>query len=69
MSRIGRVDRLKIQAREALLAYQRAVEGLDCGNEIAKHISERASAAAQRFNDAMSELSLVDPNCPRWTPL
>lgn len=63
------ISLLKHEARCALLKFRKLTEHLDCGNEMAKHISVEASIAARDFNEVMEVLAAADPNCPEWKRL
>lgn len=58
--------------RTAASAYQRFysyMEGYDCGAAMLKEIKPAAAHAAKEYNDAMTELRRIDPECPEFTPL
>ena len=68
MIRPLRIWRLKRKARKAYRAYWVFVEALGCGRDLAEYVSQEALEAKLEFNDAMLELSMIDPNF-RGAPL
>jgi len=60
-----KVPLLKRKARDAYLSFYRIMDEYDCGHEMLKQFSVRASEAAEKFNEAMKELELIDPSCPK----
>ena len=58
-------ERLKKRARKAYSEFLDATKHLDCGNNLAVHISGDANSAALEFNRIMDKLAEIDPNCPK----
>ncbi|TXH13243.1 MAG: hypothetical protein E6R03_11635 [Hyphomicrobiaceae bacterium] len=56
---------LKRRARTHLGGFNLAAGGMDCGNHLAKEISQSASHHAEQFNKAMEHLEQLDPTCPK----
>ncbi len=63
------IPKLIAKARKAYITYQSLAGDADCGAALLQHISPRAAEAAREFDDAMTELVKLDPNCPKFTPL
>lgn len=63
------IDKLKRQARDALIEYRNLAASADCGNALLQNVSLFASDAARRYDAAMRELSSLDPARPAFVPL
>jgi len=58
------VPALKRSARTHYIAYQRIVDGMDCGRAMAETISRDATIHKIEFNAIMDKLSALDSSCP-----
>lgn len=63
------IRRLKRRARHAYDDFFAALSEMDCGIELAKDISITMATDAQRYNEAMTTLLEIDPECPKFIPL
>jgi len=59
------IDRLRREAREALIAYRAEVDMYSCGAHLAEHVNPRVYPNKIAFNDAMDKLAKLDPACPK----
>lgn len=55
---------LKNRARTAYLAYNQIFDGMDCGHQMAQHVSAEAAKYAREFDECMDALAATDPACP-----
>ena len=58
------INRLKREAREAYISYTAEVGRYDCGAHLAEHVNPRVYPNKIAFNNAMDELTKLDPTCP-----
>lgn len=56
---------LKFIARKAYIRFYEELDRYDCGIELAKEVNPRIAEAARDFNDAMDQLSMIDPKAPK----
>lgn len=63
------VARLKVKARRYYESFHEYLDTYDCGAAMLKEINPAAAECARKYNEAMRELSRLDPKCPEYTPL
>ncbi|WVR18310.1 hypothetical protein y223_00030 [Bordetella phage PY223] len=65
MFKQARIALLKARLRSAYIAYRSATDHLDCGAQLAAHISPEAARLRTRCNRLLGILAKLDPNnCP-----
>lgn len=65
-----RIAILKESMKQAILAHRKAMEGLDCGANMAAVIRPEVATAARAINRVATELARLDPTFPmKWTPV